>query len=237
MESLRPALWLAVSAAGFTAAMYSIPAQAGRPLSTEDAGVLGQHECEIESYAGRVTGSAVPTVNTRWAQFGCGVGWSTQLALGAGPDRDENGKTMRAALGGKTFIRELTEEQAGVTIAYALFGAREPGDRFRHEASELKAVLTVPVDGWLLHANAGWQHNRRDRQQSTIWALAVERPEAIGPVDLMAEVFGDDRSATWTQVAARWTVIPKRFYLDTSWGRQTDSARSRQVTIGLKIAF
>lgn len=181
MEPLRPALFVAIAATSLTAAMYSASVLAGRPLSTEDAGVLAQNECEIESYAGRVTGNAVSTVNTRWAQFGCGLGWATQLALGAGPDRDENGRTTRAALGGKTFIRELTDEQAGITMAYALFGAREPGDRFRHEASELKAVITVPVDGWLLHANAGWQHSRRDRQQSTIWALAVERHRSPWP--------------------------------------------------------
>jgi hypothetical protein len=39
------------------------------------------------------------------------------------------------------------------------------------------------------------------------------------------------------QVAARWTVIPKHFYVDTSWGVQTDSARAKQFTVGLKIAI
>jgi hypothetical protein len=53
----------------------------------------------------------------------------------------------------------------------------------------------------------------------------------------MAEVFGDDRSEAWVQVAARWAVMPKRHYLDTSWGVQTGGARSKQVTVGLKIAF
>ncbi|MBL0124633.1 MAG: hypothetical protein IPP88_18530 [Betaproteobacteria bacterium] len=53
----------------------------------------------------------------------------------------------------------------------------------------------------------------------------------------MAEVFGDDRSAAWVQVATRWTIVPKRFYVDTSWGVQTDSARAKQITVGLKIAM
>jgi hypothetical protein len=212
-------------------------ALAGRPLATEDAGVITQAECELESYAGRVTAPTAPTVSTRWAQIGCGIGSGTQFTFGIGPDRDETGSTVRESLGGKTFLRELTDEQMGFALAYVLFGAREPGNSFRHEATELSAVVTIPVDGWLLHANAGWHHVRREKQQNTIWALAVERPEAIGPVDLMAEVFGDDRCAPWMQMAARWTVVPKQFFLDTSWGRQLNSTHSRQVTVGLKLAF
>jgi hypothetical protein len=218
------------------ASALSFPAWAGRPLATEDAGVLGRGECEIESYAGHVRSNDSPSVSTRWAQFGCGAGRDTQIALGAGIERSEE-ETRAAALIGKTFLRELTDEQTGFTLAYALFGAQEPGNSFRHEATELKGVASIPRSGWLFHVNLGWHYSHTSNQNSTVWGLAVERPGAVGPVDLMAEVFGDDRTAAWVQIAARWTVIPKRLYLDTSWGMQTDSARSKQITVGLKIAF
>lgn len=200
----------------------AMPSWAGRPLATEDAAVLVSDECEIESYVGRVTGGTA----TRWLQLGCGIGHNTQLALGGGSDSDAGERTQVQAIGGKTFLRELTDEQAGVTLAYTLFGAKQPGKGFRHNADEINAVLTVPHLGWLLHTNIGWHYDRKLGEQSAIWGLAVERPDAIGPLDLMAEVYGDDRTAPWVQVGARWTVIAKRLFLDTSWGVQTDSARA-----------
>jgi hypothetical protein len=53
----------------------------------------------------------------------------------------------------------------------------------------------------------------------------------------MAEIFGDDREASWTQFGIRWTVVPERFSIDASWGVQLASQRSRQTTLGFKFAF
>jgi hypothetical protein len=233
----RPAPGIGTMVVLVLGSALAFPAWAGRPLATEDAGVLGQGECEVESYAGRVTSRDGTRVSTRWAQFGCGAGRNTQLALGAGTEKSDGEQTRIAALTGKTFLRELTDEQAGITLAYALFGAQEPGNSFRHEATELKGVASVPHGGWLLHANLGGHYSHESRSYSTVWGLAVERPGAFGPLDLMAEIFGDSHSAHWVQVAARWAVLPKRVYLDASWGVQSDSARSRQITVGLKIAL
>jgi hypothetical protein len=219
------------------ASALAFPAWAGRPLATEDAGVLDRGECEIESYAGRIRNSDSPSVNTRWAQFSCGTGRDTQLTFGGGTEKSDGEQKTIGALAGKTFLRELTDEETGFTLAYALFGAQNPGNSFRHEATELKAVVSVPHSGWLLHTNLGLHHSRTSNTYSAIWGLAVESPGAAGPVDLMAEIVGDERSAPWVQVAARWAVIAKRLYLDTSWGVQADSARSQQVTVGLKLVF
>ncbi|MBL0124632.1 MAG: hypothetical protein IPP88_18525 [Betaproteobacteria bacterium] len=127
---------------------FVCPAWAGRPLATEDAGVLGDRECEIESYAGQARESSSPNVNALWVQYGCGIGRNTQLAFGAGTERSAGDLTKAAALTGKTFLRELTEEQTGFTLAYALFGAQEPGNSFKHEATELKGGRYRPsLDG------------------------------------------------------------------------------------------
>lgn len=213
------------------------PARAGRPLATEDAGVLSRGECEFESYAGRQWADDSPRARTLWAQLGCGVGAKSQLALGAGNEKFSGERTTVAAVSGKTSLRELTETNTGVALAYALLGARAPGGSFRHESTEIKAVVTVPRGEWLFHGNLGARIPRRDGVYSTLWGVAAERPEALGPLDLMAEVFGDNHSEPWVQVGARWSVVPKRFFLDASWGVHTDDARARQVSVGLKIAF
>jgi hypothetical protein len=210
------------------------PAWAGRPLVTEDAGVLGQRECELESFAAR---SHKPHLTAQWAQFGCGVGFQTQLALGMGNEKSQDERFTATALSGKTFLQALTSEQAGVTLAYAVSGARQAPAGFEHVGTELKGVISVPHNSWLFHANLGWRRSHQDAQSRSIFALAVERPGAAGPIDLMAEIFGDDREAPWVQVAARWVVVPGRFFIDGSWGVQSNSMRSRQATIGAKIAF
>jgi hypothetical protein len=219
----------AASALGLGSAAW-----AGRPLVTEDAGVLNRGECEIESYAGRAD---KPAINAQWAQIGCGTGFNTQLAIGAGREKSEGERSTTAALTGKTFLRELTDEQAGFAFSYAFSGAKESAGSFGHEATELKGVVTVRHGDWLFHGNLGWQRSHGTRTTSSLFGLAVERTGAFGPVDLMAEVFGNDHEAPWVQAGARWAVIPKRLFLDSSWGVQTDSKRLRQLTVGLKLAF
>jgi hypothetical protein len=217
-----------------SASILSSAAWAGRPLATEDAGVLNRGECEIESFAGR---TREPTVRLQWAQVGCGIGFNTQLAVGVGREKLDEGRATTTALSGKTFLRELTNEQAGFAFAYTLAGAKQQSSSLGHENTELKAVVTVPRGDWLFHGNLGWERAHAEHSTRSLFAVAAERTGALGPVDLMAEVFGDDREAAWVQVGARWPVIPERLFIDGSWGIQTNSDRSKQVTLGVKVAF
>lgn len=216
------------------AALLTAPAWAGRPLITEDAGdVLEAGKCEIESYVARFH---EPALTFQWAQLGCGAGFDTQLAAGTGREKTSSGHVTVAAASGKTSIRKLSEDQAGIAIAYATLGGKH-SDHLRHQASEIKAVLTVPYRRWLLHANAGWIRNHASHADKTIWAFALERPRAFAAVDLMGEIVGDDRGSPFAQVAARWTAIPGRLVIDASWGAQIDDSHIRQTTVGAKLAF
>lgn len=207
---------------------------AGRPLVTEDAGeVLKVGQCELESYVARWR---EPDLSYQWAQLSCGTGFDTQMAAGAGREHTGPDHVTVAGFSGKTSLRKLTEEQAGIALAYGVLGGRHL-DHMRHETSEIKAVLTVPHDQWLLHANAGWVHTYASGADKTTWALALERRNAIASIDLMGEVFGDDRASPFAQVAARWAVIADRLFVDTSWGTQLNGKNNRQATVGLKLAF
>lgn len=214
-----------------------VSAQAGRPLATEDAGVLARGDCEIESFAGRMRERDRASATLLWGQIGCGVGLNTQLAVGIGRERSASARTEIEAFGGKTFLRELTDDSPGVALAYSVYETREPGERFRSDANEYKLVVTVPVSGGFIHANLGTRIAHRTDEHRTVWALAAEFPGAAGPVDLMAELFGNDRDPAWLQVGARWAVIPKRFFLDASWGARGGSTRPTIATLGLKFAF
>lgn len=228
--TFRPLL-LAGLLAGLTSA-----AHAGRPLITEDAGVLDARDCELELVGSRErAGADLPTARSASAQLGCGIGRSTQVALLAGRAKADGERADVLALVGKTALRTLTDTQGGAVIAWSVGGERSGGS-FKHETTELKAVYTQPVDQWLLHANLGWARSESARQNSTLWSVAAERT-GLGPFDAMAEVAGDDRDDPWLNAGLRWTAITDRLFVDASYGVQMNSARAKLATIGLKFAF
>lgn len=223
--------------AGLLLALAASPAIAGRPFATEDAGVLAAGDCELEAYALRQTARDAPRETGWWVQPECGVGFRTQLAAGGGRTKVESARFTAAALSGKSWLRELTDERTGVALAYAVGGEKVPGGGFKHEATALAAVVSSPVaKDLLLHANAGWSRPESARLNSTIWALALERTGAAG-LDVGAEVYGDDRTAPWLGVGARYGLSAEKLFVDVSWAVQADSARTRLITVGLKLAF
>ncbi|MDZ7651347.1 MAG: hypothetical protein U5L03_01640 [Burkholderiaceae bacterium] len=181
------------------------PVQAGRPLQTEDAGVLDRRDCEVELVGSRLHEPDAPSVRGATAQLGCGIGFASQVALLGGQARSDGERTEALALVGKTALRPLTDEQAGIVIAWALGADRPAGGSLRHETTEIRLVATQPIGPWLLHANLGATRSERERLDRTLFSAAVERT-GLGPVDAMAEVFGDDRSDAWLNGALRWSV-------------------------------
>src|SRR2546423_8806415 len=71
---------------------------AGRPFTTEDAGVIAAGACELETFGAHARASADPSDRGGWGQFGCGIGFDTQLAVGAG--RFRSGAESRTGAAG-----------------------------------------------------------------------------------------------------------------------------------------
>jgi hypothetical protein len=223
--------------AGALLALAALPALAGRPFATEDAGVLAAGKCELESYLLRHTSGAAPAQTGGWVQPGCGVGARTQLAFGGGWTRSESDRFTAAALSGKTWLRELGDDEIGVTLAYSIGGERAPGGSLRHETTALAAVMSMPLaKRLLLHANLGWSRSQSQRVDATAWALALEWTGA-GGFDFGAELYGDDREAAWLGIGARYALRPEKLFVDFSWAVQPDRRRAKLLTAGLKLAF
>ena len=216
-------------------AMLACPATwAGRPLVTEDAGTLARADCEWESYAGRQQHPAVTFGST---QLGCGIGWNSQLAIGTSRYvSDETGST-NLALSGKTAFGEAKDGEARLALAYTLYGRHEGSVSIEHMTAEVKGVITVPVQDWLLHANAGLLRVQQEREKQMTWALAAERLNAFGNLDLMGEVTGVGQDGPWVQAAARWNAVPGRLCIDASAGLQANRGHASLFTLGIKYAF
>jgi hypothetical protein len=221
----------------------STAVMASRPLTTEDAGVIDAGDVELESYYHRQTAHDAPALSGFHVRPNLGIGLRTQLGIGVDTLRqyDEASATRRSsgeyAIAAKTGLKELTDDSYGIALAYGVDRTRAAGERFRYDNAYINSALSVPLGQWLLHANLGWQRSRLAETRATTWALAAERTQALGPIDLAVEMFGTDHDPAWLQVGARWVVKEERLFVDASYGVQTGSSRARLLTVGCKLAF
>ena len=231
----RSAAW---ALAGLAALSLALPARAGRPLATEDAPTLAQHDCEAQLLFGRLSESGQATTRTGNVDLGCGIGWNTQVNLNLGRTSDGSQRSNSLALAGKTAVVAGSDSSPGWTVAYGLAAERSPGRSLALENEWITGVMSWPLSQALaLHANLGWQHSRSAARDSTLWAVALEHSGSAG-LDWTAELYATDRdSAPWLQLGLRWTLQPERWSLNASWARQTTGGRPTALTLGGLLKF
>ena len=217
--------------------LVSTSALAGRPFTTEDAGVLGFGECEIEASFTVSNENGANEERGWWLQPGCGIGLRTQIAIGGGRVSQNDESSSQYSLVGKTWLKELTEDATGIAIAYGGGQTKQPGYDFLYDNAMITGVVSIPVHSSLVHLNLGWARSRLDNNNDTVWGIAWEKPNAFGPVDIGIESFGADSGAPWVQAGIRWNVIEDRFSLDASAGVQTGGAKGQAFSIGAKFGF
>ena len=226
-------------AAATGALILALPVLAGRPLQTEDAGVLDPGGCEIEGVHERVRVDGA-TASSRGLGAGCGIGLRSQVGLAGSWWKAEGERGRSAGLGGKTLLRAGEGEGApAFTLAWGLDADRVDG-HWRRSGHFLNAVASIGAGPGTLHANLGHAREREPRRSLTTWNLAWEHDGlALGGLTLapMAEVFGDDRGDRFWNLAARLTLIPDRLFVDLSWGRQFNADKAQLLTAGFKLAF
>lgn len=209
---------------------------AGRPLATEDADFLSRGQCEAEGFVGRASASGEPATRGWTLQGSCGIGVNTQLALAASRSRSDGITGSGLLFGGKTGLLPREGDALGLTLAWGLAGEKAQGGSMEHELSTLNLVATRELSpGWTGHANLGWLRSESADASSTTWNLALEKSLGNG-VELMGEVYGDDRSDEWLGLGVRWAASD-RLSLNASWATQNDSPRIRLWTLGFKVAF
>jgi hypothetical protein len=219
-----------------SASVISLPAWAGRPLQTEDAGILEAASCEIEGASADTTASD-NTDNTTSLQLGCGVGFNTQLALATSRDRmsGESGNGLR--LGGKTGLwRGEGDNAPAFTFAYGVGWSKAAEASWLRTGTTINLVYSrAALDHLTLHVNLGHARDEVAGQGTTTWGLALEHA-GFGSIAPMAEIFGDERDRWWN-FGLRFTAVPEKAFIDFSYGRQINADNARLLTVGFKVAF
>ena len=220
-------------------------AWAGRPLQTEDAGVLEQGECELESYTARQHVKQASHDRGASLQLACGLGRSTQLALALQRNRGDGEASRGQLWSGKTRLWSAAAEApegASLTLAYGLGWRRDVNRAWHQRAGNAALVFSTPLgeaSPLSLHAQLGHAHEKSEglKRRSTSWGLALEH-QGWGAVAPMAELFGDDRDGTWWNLGLRVTLRPETLFVYMSYGRKLGAGPApRLLTLGLKLSF
>jgi hypothetical protein len=239
--------WIIAAAA--TGALCAQTAWAGRPLQTEDAGVLDRAACEFESMGARerIAGQAAGREGV--FGLGCGLGWRSQFGAWSARAGEAGSREQAAGFGGKTGLWMGGEDGPALTLAWGVAGLRAADtNRWRQNERGANVVLTLPAGPGSVHLNLSHTRERVEAapgRRLTGWNIAYEH-RALGlagglALAPMAEVFGDDRGSAWASVAVRATLVQERLFVDASWGRQwqveTNDGRATLATVGFKLAF
>jgi len=203
------------------AAAAALPAQAGRPLNTEDATTLGDWSCQLESWVDRYRGNTsdyffVPAC----AAFGVEAqfGWQNTRA-------EHTSRTAGQFFQLKHAFKSIDDGDWGVG-----FVAGISRDRLREEKTGWgDPYFIVPVSfgigadkdtRWVVHLNLGGTRARDEGRNVTLWGVAFEKPitERFAAV---GEVFGENSRNPWMRLGGVYTVIDEHLSVDLTYVKRS----------------
>jgi hypothetical protein len=222
-----PLVWLGLS-------LGAPEARAARPMLTDDARVVDEKSCQVESWVRRNQHST-----ERWALPACNFGYATEFTLGgshlSGPTSSGNAELIAQA---KHVFTPLTE--GGWGRGFALGYAAHPGTfvprRYLGDAYAYLLNSYASRDGrFVVHTNLGWSHDKAASAERLSWGIGTE-VQQTARLYWVAEVFGRDQGRAWYQAGARLWLIPDRVQVDATLGNRFGSAgEDRWISVGLRL--
>ena len=223
---------LARALLGFAFAATAASTYAGRPLDTEDAEIIDEGRCQLESWTFQSR-----STKRYWLVPACNPFGNLELQVGFAREQpDDAPRHNDYVLQAKTLLKPLEENGWGIGLvgSAARFGG---GDERTWGYSALVAVSRSLDDNRArLHGNAGAVYVYRTRHLGGLWALAGEF-DVTERVTAVAEVLGVAGEGRLAQVGARLWIVPDRVQIDGSVGRTNFSGRTESFfTLGIYLA-
>jgi len=229
-HDVRPGLSQPASA-GMTLALLlcCASAQAGRPLSTEDAGTNPQAQCQIEAWADK-EGS------THASHFAPACGLVDGLELGLewvkATPKDTESQGRSAALKWAPEWLSWYDWRFGAKLSTAHEKSAESA-HWRQASLAVLGIVSVPIDPqWTVHLNLGRERNKIDQRSTTTYGAAlVWTPHERWA--LFAELNGDTKTSTRQSLGLRYWLVPEQLGLDATTSRTNATPDSRAWGLGL----
>ncbi|MES2414511.1 MAG: hypothetical protein V4614_11960 [Pseudomonadota bacterium] len=222
-----------LSAAALLALGFSLcaPAQAARPLNTDDARIVDANSCQLESWVRRNE-----TSTEYWALPGCNFTGNLELTLGGARTNDATGNPIgRTVLQGKTILKPLEKNGWGLGFAAGTVRRAQGNTSSSDVYAYVPASLSFADDRWVVHTNVGWSREQATRRDLATWGVGLER-ELTASTWLIAETFGQSRERPQFQMGLRQWIVPGQVQIDATYGnRAGGGASERWFSIGLRL--
>lgn len=227
--------WMGATILALLAGGWPVHSQAARPMNTDDARIVDDKSCQLESWVKRPSGRT-----EFWTQPACNFTGNLELTLGSSVTRQSGDWHYSAQMmQGKTLLKPL--ETNGWGLAIALGAARDPRREAGggHDAyAYLPASFSLADDRVVLHTNVGWLREQGSSRHRMTWGLGSEI-QWLPHTWLIAETYGQGQGKPFYQLGVRHWLVPDRVQVDATFGNRLGAyeqgASQRWLSIGLRL--
>jgi len=219
----------------------SPPLEAARPFVTDDARIVDPDGHQVETFHKRQRAFRegeywiLPAINPG-ERLG---GGKMEFTLGRyRVDSTAPGDNQATIAQVKSLLKPL--ETNGHGFAFTLGAARVSPFQQAHAWNPyVNGITSVSFadDRFILHANLGGVRDRPANRSRATWGTGAEimlvEPRLIGIV----ETYGQSGEKPTLHAGLRIWVIPNRWQVDTTVGRQTSATERRFYTVGMRFLF
>jgi len=208
-------------------------AHAARPMSTDDANIVDDKACQLETWV-----KTTRTSLERWAIPGCNLGGDVEWSVGGNAQTEDIlGKTQFWVAQAKKRWVSVDDTTVGISTTLGAMVTRPAlGDRPEEKDYYLNEPVTVPFgQDRFVHLNAGWVNHQTLGTHRPTWGVGGELPLSA-KVIAIAETYGEAAMGTRYQVGLRVWLVPQRVQIDTTYGNRIGQPEhERWFTLGLRL--
>jgi hypothetical protein len=215
-----------------------IPAFAARPFVTDDARIVPDGGCQIETFVKQQRNFGE---REAWFLPGCNPGGNLELTFGGLNIRhDASGRASTLIAQGKTMLRPLQTNDVGVALTLGTLRQRPfAPESASHWSPFVNLVSSISLhnDALVIHVNAGALDDRNTAVMRPTWGLGGEillTPRLYAIV----ESYGQKGEKASEQIGLRFWVVPERVQVDGTLGSQRSGPPTRNwMSLGLRLLF
>ena len=202
--------------APLAALFLATPGHAARPFVTDDARVVDQGHCQLESFYKE---QRAYSGSEFWVMPACNP-FNLEITVGGNRIEDEKNGIVQA----KYLFKELQPNGIGLAASLGYFGS----DPYANAI----ASFSFLDDRAVIHTNLGYVSGL-----GATWGAGLEALAWAPRVYGIVETFGQRSETPTLHYGLRFWVIPNRFQVDATQGRQSADPEKRFFSLGVRLLF
>jgi len=209
--------------------LASASAHAARPFVTDDARIVDEGGCQIESFLKR---QARFDETEFWFLPACNP-WGAELTAGhIHVNSSQDVARSSTQLQVKALLKPLVTDGAGFAISAGVFAGRENNPYVNGIGS-----FSFADDRFVIHANLGAIRDNGTSRTHGTWGIGAEVLLAAPRWFGIVESYGATNEKPTLHAGLRVWLVPNRLQVDTTVGMQHNSPERRFGSVGLRILW